>query len=94
MQIEDDQCSLKKPLGRVTERNVASGRGWTEGVVATPYGFVYVYAQGSATDVKHTRLDFCFGGRLYMRNFLKTKYSPRGLVTKAAEFAKEISNVE
>ena len=64
--------------------------GWTEGCVFTPHGIVSTYAQGDDTNVAHTRLDFVCAGKLYMRNFSGKRYSPRGIVTIAKRFAKEI----
>ena len=40
--------------------------------------------------VKHSRLDFAWNGRLYMRSFNK-RYTTRGLKTLAYEFAQEIA---
>lgn len=84
----DDSMSLeKRGYGRIEVRK----EGWTDGEVLTPFGIVTVYAQGDAENVPHTRLDFVWNGRLYMRNFGDKRYSPRGIVTKAMKFAAEIA---
>lgn len=88
MKQTDDSMKLgKRGYGRINTKN-----GYTDGEVLTPVGIVSVYAQGDDQNVPHTRLDFVFDGRLYMRNFIGKRYSPRGLVTKALEFADEIAS--
>lgn len=91
VKITDD--SMKLPYRGINwiSRHPA---GWTDGEVLTPFGIVAVYAQGDKAKGEsfHTRLDFVFDGRLYMRNFENKRYSSRGLVTKAYEFAAEIWN--
>lgn len=64
---------------------------WTEGTIATRYGIVSVYTQGDARVEHYSRLDFARDGRLYTRNFEGKRYSHRGLVTKAKEFARQIT---
>lgn len=84
----DDSISLqKRGYGRVEVRK----EGWMDGDVLTPYGIVTVYAQGDAENVPHTKLDFVWRGRLHIRNFNGKRYSARGIVTKAMEFATEIA---
>lgn len=78
--------SIGKGRGRVSERK----EGWTEGDVVTPHGIVSVYAQGDDKNVFITRLDFAWKGRMHIRSFQGKRYSPRGIVTKAKAFAKEI----
>lgn len=63
-----------------------------EGVVGTPYGFVWVYAQGCNKYAPSSRLDFIWNGRRHSRWFRNKRYSKRGLVTKARQFALEIAN--
>ena len=88
MKHNDDSMSLaRRGYGRIEVRK----DGWTDGEVVTPFGIVSVYAQGDAENQPHTRLDFAWNGRLYMRNFDGVRYSPRGLVTKAMQFASEIA---
>lgn len=67
-------------------------RTWINGEVATPYGFVSVYAQ-SPDDGRnvYTRFDFIHKATLYMRYFKRT-FSERGTTTKARQFAKEITS--
>lgn len=89
MKHNDDSMSLaRRGYGRI---NVHKD-GWTDGEVVTPFGIVSVYAQGDDENRPHTRLDFAWDGRLYMRNFDGRRYSPRGLVTKAMQFASEIAS--
>ena len=60
---------------------------WTDGEVITPDGIVTVLAQNNP-DL--SRLDYVFEGRVYSRSYRK-RYSSRGLVTKAKQFAREIA---
>lgn len=90
MQIHNDSFSCKKPFGRV--RIVKEG--WTDGDVVTPSGIVGVYAQGDKENYHMTRLDFVFNGKWHIRCFHGKRYSPRGLVTKANQFASEIVKEE
>jgi|GEM_PF-2930169 len=87
MKMYDDSISV----GSVHSQVKLNPNGWTDGCVLTPHGIVYTYAQGDDTNVDHTRLDFVYAGRLYMRNFSGKRYSPRGIVTIAKRFAKEIT---
>lgn len=88
MEIYDDSMSIgKRGFSRIEVRK----EGWTDGEIATPWGFVSVYAQGGENHFYHTRLDFICKGRLYMRNFSGKRYTPRGITTKAMRFAKEIA---
>lgn len=85
-EIFDDSMTVNRAFSRIEVRK----EGWTDGEVLTPHGIVSVYAQGDDDHRPHTRLDFVHNGRLYMRNYPGKRYSPRGLVTKAREFAEEI----
>jgi len=64
---------------------------WTEGAIATQYGIVAVYTQGDARFEYSSRLDFVHNARLYTRSFKGKRYSHRGLVTKAKEFARHVT---
>lgn len=64
---------------------------YTEGAIATHYGIVSIYTQGDERFKYHSRLDFVYRGRLYTRNFRGKRYSHRGLVTKAREFARQVT---
>lgn len=81
----DDCISLRAPFGRISSQSPASGGSWEDGEVLTPYGIVSVYAEGS-----HSRLDFCYGGKLYMRNYPK-RLTKRGMTMLAGRMAKEIA---
>ena len=91
---------------RYYDDSFAVGKGWggshielnkeynyLDGDVITPQGIVLVYAQGDKEAFHASRLDFVWRGRYYVRNFEK-RYTPRGLVTKAKQFAKEIVESE
>jgi hypothetical protein len=78
----------KQGYNRTEERR----EGWLDGEVATPWGFVVCYAQGSEKHRHHTRLDFIHNGRLYSRNFSGKRFTKRGIKTKAMKFAKEIAS--
>lgn len=67
--------------------------GWTEGVVATNHGFVDVYAQGCDKHSHVTRLSIIISGTCFTRTFNGKRYKPRGIVTKAIEFAEEMKSV-
>jgi hypothetical protein len=86
--VFDDSMALQRPHSRISVGQPP--RGWTDGAVFTCHGIVLVYAQGDDEYTHHTRLDFVWQGRLYMRDFNGKRYSPRGLVTLADRFAAEI----
>ena len=65
--------------------------GCDDGVVATPWGFVWARAQGDDRRVCHSSLRFVHGGRYHVRNFKGKRYTSRGLARKAKEFAREIA---
>lgn len=68
--------------------------GWTQGQVFTPYGIVSVYAQGDEKNRNYTRLLIVLDGYLHSRIFNDKRYSPRGIFTKALEFAAEVAGFE
>lgn len=63
---------------------------WLDGEIATPWGFVCVYAQGDDKRYHFTRLDFIYDGKMYVRSFRGKRYTKSGAKTKAMRFAKEI----
>lgn len=88
MKQRDESISLhNRSFGRIEVRKA----GWTDGEVVTPHGIVSIYAQGDGDHDSYSRLDLALGGRLYIRNFFGKRYTPRGLITKATQFASEIS---
>ena len=88
MKQHDDSMQLgKRGYGRID-----TTKGYADGEVLTPFGIVSVYAQGDQQNAPHTRLHFVWYGRLHMRSFSGKRYSPRGIVTKAMEFAREIAS--
>lgn len=88
MKVHDDSMAVgRKGFSRL----MTMKEGWTDGDVVTPWGIVSVYAQGDDRYRHHTRLDIVHNGRLYMRDFHGKRYSPRGLVMKAMQFAREIA---
>lgn len=62
---------------------------WNDGVVFTPHGIVRVFFYGNSSG-----LDFAFRGRVHRRTFEGKRYTRRGIVTKAKQFAKEIVDNE
>jgi len=63
-------------------------RGWDEGEFLSPQGIVSIYMQkGHPT---HTRLDFVYGGRLYIRTW-KRKYSRRTIPRLARAFVRDVA---
>lgn len=87
MKTYDDTMAVSRAYSCISVRK----EGWTEGTVKTPHGIVCVYAQGDDTHSDHSRLDFVWCGRLYMRNFSGKRYTPRGLARKAREFAETVA---
>lgn len=85
MKIYNDNMKISKPFGRI------ENAGCPDGDVVTPYGIVGVYVYKDLAGHYHSKLDFAFKGRLYLRAFQNKRYSPRGLVTKANRFAEEIT---
>lgn len=81
----DESIAMRRPFGgqlRATD-------GYIAGSVVTPLGFVVVYTEDSKN---YTRLAFVWNNRLYIRK-IDRRFSKRGLVTKAAQFAQEISGM-
>ena len=89
MKTFDDCVSVSRGFSRW---NILSARnGYEEGEIGTPNGFVSVYIQGDEEHFHLTRLGFIWEGKMHMRNFYK-RYTRRGAVTKAKQFAEEIVN--
>lgn len=85
--VFDDSIGVGKTgYNRTEERK----EGWLDGEVATPWGFVVVYAQGDDKHTHVTRLDFIHNGRQYMRTYNGKRFTKRGVKTKAMQFAREI----
>lgn len=83
----DDSIAVSAPFSRIRRRDTRDGVGsWWDGEVVTPQGIVSVYS-----DERYTRLDFVYGGRLYMRNDRGGKRTERGLAILAGRFAREIA---
>lgn len=89
MKIYDNDWKLGDAIPRIKDLE-----NYTEGAIATQHGIVGVYTQGDAQLKHYSRLDFVHEGRLYMRSFDGKRYSHRGLVTKAKEFARQASSTE
>lgn len=82
MSYEDDSFSLG---GRSHGSQVREHpEGWTDGHVVTPHAIVAVYAEAG-----YSRLGIAYGGRQHMRVYRK-RLTPRGLVTAATRFAREL----
>lgn len=81
-------------LGKET---YSDGRGkQIAGVVGTPQGYVRAYSDDYKNEhtgrrYRASSLRFIWRGREYFRRFDGVAYSLRGLVTKARQFAEEIS---
>ena len=86
MKIEEYDFSIMPHISWVYENK----NGFTDGCVATPHGIVKVYAQGGGKNFYVTNLNYVIGGRLFVRQFRGKRYSPRGIATKAKQFAKEV----
>jgi hypothetical protein len=67
--------------------------GYLDGCVVTEHGIVQVYSQGSKLETPSTSLSFAFNGRFYCRS-INRRFTSRGLVTKASDFAAEIVEKE
>ena len=93
MKFNDDSFSLgNKPFGRIETRRLYGDDPdvtYEIGDVITPRGVVSIYAQGDNLSFYTTQLQFAYENRLYSRVFEK-RYSPRGIVTKANQFTKDV----
>lgn len=89
MKLFNDSYSIKPHISLIRARN-RGDETYLDGYVWTEFGAVGVYSQGSDKSVRASHLQFAYKGRVYVRRFNK-RFSERGLVTKAKEFAKEIS---
>lgn len=88
MKIFNDSFSVGKTgFNRTQDRS----HGWLDGEIATPWGFVIVYAQGDDNNEYLTRLDFIHKGRQYVRSFRGKRFTQRGVKTKAMQFARELA---
>lgn len=87
MKIIDYNYGIGKGFGAIRVLK----EGVTDGEVITSHGIVSVYAQGDTDNPRMTTLSFVYKGRMYKRNFEGKRYSPRGIVTKAKQFAKAIT---
>ncbi len=85
----DDSLKIVGTIGRISS---APRYAYDEGVVCTKHGIVWVYAQGrDGGNDHHSRLDFVYRGRLYMRSFNNVRFSRLSLARMAVKFAKEIA---
>ncbi len=85
MKTYNHSWAIGKGYSRLTDRKA----GYTEGVVVTPHGMVWAYAQGDEHWNHITRLDFSIDGRVHARTIEK-KLTHRGIATKARQFAAEM----
>lgn len=89
MRIKTINYSQSRPQGSIVERSTE--RGWeSDGLVFTNHGVVQVISDTYRKN-GDTTLRFVHNGRHYIR-FIDRYYTPRGLVTLAARFAKEIAS--
>ena len=74
-----------------TKKGEQDGRAYreTDGLVATPYGYVRVWSTYFQGACRVSNLYMIKEGREYSRRFEK-EFTRRGLVTKAKQFAKEL----
>lgn len=88
MEVYDYNYSIGRGFGSTNTYK----EGWMDGEVYTPHGIVIVYAQGDKNISPFvTTLRLMNKGVVYVRSFGGKRYSSRGIVTKAKQFAKEIS---
>ncbi len=88
--ISDSECG---GVGLKTKKEVDSnGKAYHDvnGAVVTEYGYVRVFTAYSEGVWKVSGLQFIKNGRMHTRKF-KKNYSSQFLVTKAKEFAEELS---
>ena len=91
MKTEDFSYSLDgRAANRIHLNKTQDGETYHEGAVLTEFGTLTVYAQGGERYDPHSRIDFAYKGRVYVRNFMKTRLTPRGLVMLGRRFAREI----
>lgn len=81
--------TIQRPYGVFHSQETASGN-YTTGRVGTPLGFVSVYWEDGRNE--HTRFDFIFNRRLFYRT-IYARFTERGVITKANQFAKEIASL-
>jgi hypothetical protein len=87
MKIEDWNFRVSRCTGNIS---LSAKYDYLDGTVSTPHGIVSCYAQGDKSSYRFSSLSFIYRGIDYRRNFNGKRYSSRGLVTKAKEFANEI----
>src|SRR5690348_11763175 len=95
MKHRDGSYKPRLPYGSISNvkgtSNFSGPWDYDEGVVATKFGFVKVYAQGNdRTSKPSTWLRFVWNGRMHDRNF-DVRFTPRRMVTLADRFAREIA---
>lgn len=79
----DDSFAIPRQFGG----QLRARDGYIDGPVVTLLGIVIAYTQEN-----YTRLDFVWNNRLHVRT-IDRRFSKRGLVTKAAQFAKEVAGI-
>jgi len=83
--------SLSRPCSCIRTHRLNDGETYDEGIVETKYGSVSVYMQGDDKYNKISRMDINVNGIVFVKQFDK-RYTKRGIVTKANQFAKEMHN--
>ena len=82
--INESKWKVTRSDSNGLQRHTASdGSLWFWGVIRTPHGYVYVYAE-----TKHLRLCVMRDGYEFTR-VIKRTYSQRGIVTQARLFIEE-----
>lgn len=88
--VFDDIITIHASFSRIDERGEIGAR-YLIGNVVTKLGIVSVYSQGGDPDRRHTRLDFAYNGKLWIRN-IRRRFTQRGLVTLANRWAHFVAN--
>lgn len=89
LKIFNDEWAVGRGCSNIT-RHTVGGRHYDDGVVATPHGFVDVYAQGDNECYHMTSLRFIHKQMVYSRHIHK-RMTRRGMAMVAKRFAKEIA---
>jgi hypothetical protein len=95
MKKHDESMPVGRPYGNISMTNKGHGLGYCIGHYVFKYGIVIIYDEPN-----HTRFDFVFNQKLYMRTINDKKnrvFTDRSLKIMAGKFAMEIitnNNIE
>ncbi len=82
--IYNEKITLSRPYATLSFRNPGTDRAYREGLYYSGHGIVRIYAEDLLV-----QLDFCYGGREYIRTIHDRYYTDRGLAVIAGRFQRE-----